>query len=370
MKTLQDIAERRKTLLKAYPDLAAQVAAIRANSVKNLGQLLTRGVDTLKDKGCHVYVAENAEEARKAIKNLLSGQDRIVRTHSNTLREISFDAALVEYGIRVLNSHIGEIISEFVHREPDSFSGRHPFLPYFSLSREEATGALRKFVNSKGDLDAQGLNDAAHRKIKEYILECEFGATGANGIAAENGTLIIAEDEGNCRSVSNLPCRHLAVAGIEKMAHSVEDSLKTLQCQCVYGLGKAAPTYYSLISGPSRTGDIEFRITFGMHGPEEVHVVILDNGRRSLVDQGLGDVLKCIDCGACFETIASLAGRNGWEGIPLTPKSIALAIVQGKLPRPQAELSLPPFTCPVEIDHLWLGRILPRIHTLSPLDAR
>jgi len=330
MKTLQDIAERRKTLLKAYPDLAAQVAAIRANSVKNLGQLLTRGVDTLKDKGCHVYVAENAEEARKAIKNLLSGQDRIVRTHSNTLREISFDAALVEYGIRVLNSHIGEIISEFVHREPDSFSGRHPFLPYFSLSREEATGALRKFVNSKGDLDAQGLNDAAH----------------------------------------NLPCRHLAVAGIEKMAHSVEDSLKTLQCQCVYGLGKAAPTYYSLISGPSRTGDIEFRITFGMHGPEEVHVVILDNGRRSLVDQGLGDVLKCIDCGACFETIASLAGRNGWEGIPLTPKSIALAIVQGKLPRPQAELSLPPFTCPVEIDHLWLGRILPRIHTLSPLDAR
>jgi L-lactate dehydrogenase complex protein LldG len=365
MNMLRAIEARREKILKAYPHVSKQVAAIRKNSVNNLAKLLSQTREALKGKGCHVYLADRGEDAQQTIKNLLSGQEKVVRTYSNALREISFDALLGEAGIRVFKSHMGEIIAEITAGQSASATGRHPFLPHIDLSREVVTQALQKFLNTEGNSAAEELNKAAHRKIKENILQCEFGVTGSNGIAAENGTLIIAEDEGNCRAVSNLPYRHLAVVGIEKIAYSVEDSLKTLECQCIYGLGKAAPTYYSLISGPSRTGDIECRITFGMHGPKEVHVVLLDSGRLNLVDQGFGDVLKCIDCGACFETIAPIAETSGWVGVSLTPKGIALGIVQGKLPKPKEALTIPAFTCPVGIDGVRLGKILPQIRSLT-----
>jgi len=361
----QAIAARREKILKAYPHLAKQVAAIRSDSISNLAKLLSRSRETLKDKGCSVYLAERREDAREKIKNLLSGQEKAVRTFSNALQEISFDALLQENGIRVFKSHMGEIIGEFAAGKTDSAVQSHPFLRYLNLPGEVVSQALHKFLNVQEPFTAKELNKAAHRRIKENILQCEFGITGANGIAAESGTLIIAEDEGNCRAVSNLPYRHLAVVGIEKIAFSVEDSLKTLQCQCIYGLGRAAPTYYSLISGPSRTGDIEFRITFGMHGPKEVHIVLLDNGRLSLVEQGFGEILNCIDCGACVESMALIAEKCGWAGVSLTPKGIALGIVQGKLTKPKEEMTIPAFICPVDIDAMRLKKILPQIRSLT-----
>jgi L-lactate utilization protein LutB len=365
MNMLRVIAERREEILKAYPHLPKEVAAIREDSVSNLPKLLSQSSESLKGKGCQVYLAERREDARNTIRKLLSGQEKVVRTFSSALGEISFDELLQEAGILVLKSHMGEIIADITDRQRTSVTAGHPFLPDVPLSEEEVISNLRKFVNAEGNLTAAELNKAAHQKIKKNILECEFGVTGANGIAAENGTLIITEDEGNCRAVSNLPYRHLAVMGIEKICFSVEDSLKTLQCQCLYGLGRAAPVYYSLISGPSRTGDIEFRITFGMHGPKEVHVVLLDNGRLSLVEQGFGEILKCIDCGACLESMASLAGTNGWMELPLTPKGIVLGLVQGKWSVPKEELPIPAFPCPVEIDSLRLGEILPQIRVLT-----
>jgi L-lactate utilization protein LutB len=116
-----------------------------------------------------------------------------------------------------------------------------------------------------------------------------------------------------------------------------------------------------LISGPSRTGDIEMRIAYGMHGPKEVYVILLDNGRQHLVEKGFGELLTCIDCGSCFESMSILAEQNGWTGIPLTTKGIALGIVQGVLPTPKKEQSAADFDCPVAISAAQLGSILSRI---------
>jgi L-lactate utilization protein LutB len=308
-----------------------------------------------------VYLAVNKEHAQNTIRNLFVGQNQVVRSYSSALREIAFDRLLSQMGITVHKSLLGEIISDHLGET----STGHPFLPNSDLTKDNVIKALQGFLHSKEEASPEEWNRAAQQKIKDNILPCEFGVTGVNGISAENGTLIVTEDEGNCRAVSNLPYKHLAVSGIEKIAATVEDSLKIQECQSIYGLGRRTPTYYSLISGPSRTGDIEFRITYGMHGPKEVHVILLDNGRKSLMEQGFGELLRCIDCGACYESMAGLAGENGWTGIPLTPKGISLGIVQGALSKPKEEQSVAGFDCPVEIAGTNLGPILHQIKSMD-----
>ncbi|MBN1221746.1 MAG: lactate utilization protein [Candidatus Aminicenantes bacterium] len=364
MNKLKIFAERRDRILKKYPDLPKEAAAVRKKAISGLPDLLSQCRKALKDKGCQVYLADSKEDARKMITDLLSGHGKVVRTYSSALREISFDTFLGDAGIQVSKSHIGEIVAERVDMPAAPALGDHPFLPWIDLPRKEIIQALRRYLTADEALSSEELNRAAHRKIKQEILQSDFGVTGVNGVAAENGTLVIAEDEGNCRAVSNLPFRHLAVAGIDKLSYSVEGSLKILECQSVFGLGRRTPTYTSLISGPSRTGDIEFRITFGMHGPKEVHVVLLDNGRTSLVEQGFGELLECIDCGACYESIAPAAEANGWKGVSLTPKGIALGMVQGILSNPETEPAILSFSCPVNIDGPRLGKILPQIRSL------
>jgi L-lactate utilization protein LutB len=351
------IAERRDRILRENPRLSQEVAAIRRDSTDNIFPLLNRCQESLKDKGCNVYPAANKTDAQNIIRDLFVGQNQVVRTYSSALREIFLDDLLKDMHIAVHKSLLAEIIREGLGED----SQGHPFLPDIDPAKDRVIQALQGFLGSEKIVSPEELNRAAHLKIKNNILQCEFGVTGVNGISAENGTLIITEDEGNCRAVSNLPYRHLAVSGIEKISSTVEQSLKIQECQSIYGLGRRSPTYYSLISGPSRTGDIEFRITYGMHGPKEVHVILLDNGRKSLVAQGFGELLRCIDCGACFESMADLAAKNGWSGIPLTPKGIALAIAQGVLPAPKGNQSMVEFVCPVEISGPRLGSLLPLI---------
>lgn len=334
---------------------------MRRETVENLTKLLSQSQETLKSKSCKVYVADNKKDAQNIIRDLFVGQNQVVRTYSNALREISLDGLLSQMHITVHKSHLGEIIGECTGEE---YQG-HPFLPHIDQAKDMVMKAIQKFLGDDDIVSPEDLNRAAHQKIKANILQCEFGVTGVNGISAGNGTIIIAEDEGNCRAVSNLPYRHLAVAGIEKITSTVEHSLKIQECQSVYGLGRRSPTYYSLISGPSRTGDIEFRITYGMHGPKEVHVILLDNGRQNLVEQELGEILACIDCGACFESVSILARQKGWTGISLTPKGIALGIIQGELPRPTEIQSPLEFDCPVGIESKRLGLILTRIEPMG-----
>jgi L-lactate utilization protein LutB len=93
-------------------------------------------------------------------------------------------------------------------------------------------------------------------------------------------------------------------------------------------------------------------------------VILMDNGRLNLVEQGFGELLRCIDCGACYESIAYLAEKNGWAGIPLTPKGIALGIVQGVMTKPKEEQNTPGFDCPVEISHT---RLVPLLTQITPV---
>lgn len=342
MSRLQQIAILRQGLI-GKGDLAKKVTAIRENAVAKLPELRVVATEMLEKKLAKVYQAKDGAAAADIIINLLKGQKQVARAYSNTLTEINFENLLAEQRVAVYPTRLEEIFC----REAGLPASGHPHLAAMDQPEEAIEKALQHFI-SRQDITAPAeIVRLAREKVKGTILGCEYGVTGANCIVAENGVLVAAEDEGNVRAVSNLPYKHLAVVGIDKIVASAEDAMAVMQATAFYGVGRITPTYFSLIAGPSRTADIEFRMAYGMHGPKEVHIVLLDNGRLAVREQGAGALLKCINCGACFESCAALAEQQGWQGVVLTPKSFALGIVRGQIAVAGGELRMAEFLCPV-----------------------
>jgi len=220
---------------------------------------------------------------------------------------------------------------------------------------------LRRFTGKSEEKSASELSRSANEKIRECIIKSEYGITGVDCVVAENGVLVMAEDQGNVRAVSNLPYRHVAVVGLEEIVASAEDAAALVQAASIFGAGRITPTYVSFVAGPSRTADIEFRMAYGMHGPKEVHVILLDNGRLEIRNQGAGALLKCINCGSCYDSCAELAQSQQWKDVTLTPKTLALALAQRRLAPAKQKLEISEFTCPVGLSAAEVGDALVRI---------
>lgn len=345
MKQLETIAARRAALLEEYSDVIAATDEARGKVIDNLNQYIAQAEESLKGKGTIVYHAADAEAARKLILELCADKQKLVRFSNPELDEIDFDGLMAEAGKEVALTDVGEIVV----KQTGKAGNKHPQLANLDgLSQADIVKALQDYVGEAIE-NPQDLNKAVQKKIREDVLSSDYGVTNVQGIIAENGTIVIGESEGNGRIVSNLPYRHIVVAGYDRLYDSAEETLRGIQTAGIYGLGKKNPTYYSLISGQSRTADIEFHMAYGVHGPLEVHLILLDNGRRALMDKGCGNLLKCVDCGACFNSLNALAEQNGWTNTMMTAKYIGLQAVNGKLNAANGLDALEAFQCPVGI---------------------
>lgn len=345
MKQLETIAAKRAELLKTYGDVVTATNAARDKVVQHLDQYIAAAEESLHGKGTMVYHAQDAGEARRLILELCADQQKLVRFANPELEEIDFDGLMAETGKEVALTDVGEIVLKQMGR----VGYKHPLLANLEgLGQQDIVKALQDYVG-EAIVDPQELNKAVHQKIREAILASDYGVTNVQGIVAENGTIVIGENEGNGRTVSNLPYRHIVVAGYDRLYDTAEETLRGMQTASIYGLGKQNPTYYSLISGQSRTADIEFNMAYGVHGPLEVHLILLDNGRRALQQKGCGNLLKCLDCGACYNSLKALAEQNGWKNTMLTAKFVGLQAVNGALKAAEGLDQLADFDCPVGI---------------------
>ncbi|MBR4945004.1 MAG: lactate utilization protein [Peptococcaceae bacterium] len=345
MKQLETIAAKRAVLLEEYQDVVAATDEARGKVVQNLDNYIAQAQETLKGKGTIVYHAKDAEEARKLILELCADKQKLVRYSNPELDEIDFDGLMAEAGKEVALTDVGEIVV----KQTGKTGNKHPQLANLEgLSQADIVKALQDYVGEAIE-NPQELNRAVHKKIRENVLSSDYGVTNVQGIIAENGSIVIGESEGNGRTVSNLPYRHIVVAGYDRLYESAEETMRGIQTAGIYGLGKRNPTYYSLISGQSRTADIEFQMAYGVHGPLEVHLILLDNGRRALMEKGCGNLLKCIDCGACYKSLNALAEQNGWTDTLMTAKYIGIQAVNGNLKAENGLDTLEAFSCPVGI---------------------
>jgi L-lactate dehydrogenase complex protein LldF len=278
---------------KRFADWAegrARLAQIKWDVVNHLDRYLEQFERNVIDGGGQVHWAETGEQAVQIILDLARhrGVRKVVKAKSMTTEEIHLLPALEAAGIKAVETDLGEYICQLRDEPP-----YHIVTPVMHLSRQDVSRTFEEKLGTPPTDSAEELTMIARRQLRQEFLTADMGVTGANFAVAETGQIALTENEGNIRLSFSLPRVHVAVLGIEKLVPRVEDLVLFWPMLATSGTGQAVTGTNSLVAGSRRDGEPD--------GPEEFHVVLLDNGRsRLLADVEQRDALHCIRCGACL----------------------------------------------------------------------
>jgi L-lactate dehydrogenase complex protein LldF len=264
---------------------------IKREAINHLDRYLLQFEEKVTSRGGHVFWATNGEEACTYVKNLATrlGVRTIVKSKSMVTEEIHLSPALEKVGIKVWETDFGEYIVQLRDEPP-----YHIVTPAMHLNRGQIAKLFREKVDPGIDSDDPAyLMAAARRKLRQAFFSAEMGISGANFMVADAGVIAISTNEGNGRLCTSVPRIHVVVTGIEKVIPRLEDLAVLWPVLATSGTGQGITTYSTLIGGPRLPDEVD--------GPEEFHVVLLDNGRSQLLaDAEQREVLHCIRCGACL----------------------------------------------------------------------
>lgn len=259
-------------------------------AMNHLDQYLEEFEKNARERGTIVHWAEDASQACEIILNLCRsrGVQKVVKSKSMVTEEIHLNKFLEENGVTPIETDLGEYIVQLRHETP-----YHIVTPVMHLTKEDIDLTFHDKLGTPTGSSAEDLAMIARRVLRNEYLSAEMGITGANFIVAETGMISITENEGNARLSSSLPRIHLAISGIEKIIPRLEDLALFLPMLAVSGTGQQLTSYNTMIGGPRQEGE--------MDGPDEFHVILLDNGRTKLLaDAEQREALHCIRCGACL----------------------------------------------------------------------
>jgi len=297
-RAVESFRRNRAAAFKLYPwveEKAERLREVKDYSLLHVDELAREVKDRVEDLHGNCIIAETVEEAMEYIGDQVKPGDVVVKAKSITSEELHLNPRLEELGCKVYETDLGEFIIQNLGSRP-----MHILSPAIHVSRERVAELFSKVMGRKFPPDIPTLAGAAREFLREKFLEAKVGISGANAIAAETGTTFLIENEGNIRLATGLPEKHIVIAGLEKIVPTLQDGMLVVEVVSRYANYKA-PAYVSLISGPSKTGDIEKQIVYGAHGPREYHVVLLDNHRREMIkDPVYRQALRCLRCGACL----------------------------------------------------------------------
>jgi L-lactate dehydrogenase complex protein LldF len=290
---------------------AREVAsAIKYEAVNHLDEMLSGFEEKFSARGGKVFWASDGRQAREYILGLCreKGVRSIVKSKAMTSEEIHLNDALEAEGFAVVESDLGEFIQQLKHEPPFHF-----VFPCMHLRRDEISALFERELGSAATDSPEELTMIARRWLRTKYLEADLGISGANFVIAETGMISITENEGNARLTCAHPRIHVALVGIEKVLPRMADLALFLPMLATAGTGQNLTCYNSLYAGPRQPGEPD--------GPEEFHVVFLDNHRtRLLADPEQRDALHCIRCGAClnvcpiFKNIGGHAYGTTYQG--------------------------------------------------------
>jgi len=263
---------------------------IKWEAVNNLDRYLLEFEQRVKDRGGHVFWAENSEDARKYIANLATarGVHKIVKSKSMVSEEIHLGPALEKLGIKVVETDLGEYIVQLRNETP-----YHIVTPAMHLNRTQIAALFKEKLGDVDTDDPQRLVAAARRALRRDFFSAEMGISGANFLVADAGMIALTTNEGNGRLCTSVPRIHVVLSGIEKVIPHLKDLATLWPVLATAGTGQPITCYSTLVGGPRQSNE--------MDGPEEFHVVLVDNGRSELLASvEEREVLQCIRCGACI----------------------------------------------------------------------
>jgi L-lactate dehydrogenase complex protein LldF len=269
----------------------------------------------------------------------------VVKAKTMVGEEVELNHALEAAGIRAVETDLGEFIIQLAGERP-----AHIVAPAIHKTREEVADLFVEHVNPERTLVPEELTAIARVALREMFQKAGVGVSGANFAVAETGTVVTIENEGNIRMCTTVPRVHVALVGIEKLIPRLSDLGIFLRLLGRSGTGQKLTTYTSLLTGPRREGE---------DGPEQMHVVMVDNGRtKSLADPKMREMLYCIRCGACLNTCPvyrKIGGHAyGWVysgpiGALVTPEFVGIGQAR-ELPFASSLCGACREVCPVKIN--------------------
>ena len=266
-------------------------ARSRQGRLGRLPELLEQLERNCQDKGIQVHWAETTEEACAIVLDIALRHDarHMVKGKSMVSEEMELNHFMEQQGIECLESDLGEYIVQMAGEKPS-----HIIMPAIHKNRRQIARLFEQKVADAGYTeDVDELTAIAREVLREKFAMADIGISGVNFAVAETGTLCLIENEGNGRMTTTAPPVHIAVTGIEKVVERLEDIPTLLTLLTRSATGQHITTYVNMISSPRREGELD--------GPDEVHLVLLDNGRSRIYgDPQLQQTLHCIRCGACM----------------------------------------------------------------------
>ena len=289
-------AERRTVgRLKAFstvPDFQERrqrAHAVKADVVAHLDEYLSRFITKVTRNGIRVHRAADAQEAIRIFLQIAGEHDAklVAKSKSMISEEINFNHALEPAGLKVVETDLGEYIVQLRGERPS-----HILTPAVHLTRAQVGQLFHEKLGTPYTEDIPEMVATARRVLRQVFLSADIGVSGANFGVAETGTICLVTNEGNGRMVTSLPKVHVALMGIERLVPTLDDLALFLSLLPRSGTGQKLSAYTSLIHSPKRFEDLD--------GPQERHLILVDNGRSAMRDSPLVEALSCIRCGACL----------------------------------------------------------------------
>jgi L-lactate dehydrogenase complex protein LldF len=344
----ETLGARNKQAWAALPEsdlLRARARAIKDATLADLDVHLQRLEASVLGRGGHVHYAADAADATAMITELVLRHGRkAVKSKSMTSEEIHLNQALEAAGIEVVETDFGEYIIQLAGHRPS-----HLVAPALHLRIEEVAQILSRHAGESLPAEAPVLTQYARRTLRQHFATADVGITGVNFAVAETGTIVLVTNEGNGRLTTALPRVHIAVMGMEKVVPTLADLAVFLKVLSRAATGQKLSVYTSWITGPRRPGELD--------GPEEFHLIVLDNGRSRILAGPLRESLFCIRCGACLNAcpVYRTIGGHAYGGVyagpigaVLTPLYDGLA-VHPHLPHASSLCGACQAACPVKI---------------------
>jgi L-lactate dehydrogenase complex protein LldF len=282
--------DKRKAAFHDWQSARQAAAETKWDAINHLDTYLDEFVTKLEARGTKVHWASTAAQARAIILDIIRSKNArsIIKSKAMTAEEIHLNDALEKAGYEVVESDLGEYIVQLRHEPP-----YHIVFPAMHLTRDEISELFQRELGSAPTREPEELTMIARRALRRKYITADIGITGANFAIAETGMISITENEGNARLSAALPRTMISLLGIEKVLPKLEDLALFLPMLATAGAGQPITCYNTLYGGPRQPGESD--------GPEEYHVVLLDNRRTELLaDAEQRDALHCIRCGACL----------------------------------------------------------------------
>ena len=323
------LVEKRASVARELPEfesLRDQAREIKNHTLEHIDLYLEAYEKKVTESGGKVHWAETADDARNIILNICNSVNAKTVTKGKSIltEEIDLNKFLEKNGIEPIETDLGEYIIQLRDEIPS-----HIIAPAIHVTKSQIEADFRKYhkhLDSERNLeDPVSLLNEARAILRQKYLDADVGITGANFLVAETGTSVIVTNEGNGDLTQNLAKVHIVIASIEKITPTLEDVSQILRVLARSATGQEMSAYTTFSTGPKRADDPD--------GPEEYHVVLLDNGRSNMLGTEFQEILRCIRCGACMNhcpVYSAIGGHAyGWVypgpmGAVLTPSLIGI----------------------------------------------